>query len=464
MAEGRQWGEEPFYGLDESFDPQWFLNDRQKALQKQLIEVCHDVIRPQARIVDQTGEYPWESVKALAELNLLGCVVPEEWGGSGENHVGLAMIGETMTRYGCSSTGVIFMMHMAGLAALLFRAGGNDEIKGLLRRLDSDVMIGSASFTDAETGGHFWYPKISSVEKVSGGWHVKKKASFTTSCGEARWVVAQTTSPDFDGDYSNISDFLIYDHEITSHPGQWDVMGMRATVSGPVEIDAVLPDDRMVGKPGDGARSNDEAVNAMAMVLYGALYNGVALAALDLARGFTTRRCHGNTGQSVADYPTTHDTFGKAVIDTQGSRLYLYALAQQLDRVTDNGDWKIYERDPDAAPRSPYILWGLKAKEMAARAASEVSDNMFHLYGGAGYSRKLEIERILRDSRAGWIMGPTNEVTRGIIGRWALHGYLAVDWWNQRVNENVLNGEIGKLDSDGKRALIDRLNKELGDE
>ena len=66
--------------------------------------------------------------------------------------------------------------------------------------------------------------------------------------------------------------------------------------------------------------------------------------------------------------------------------------------------------------------------------------------------------------RAGWIMGPTNEVTRGIVGRWALHGYQAVDWWNQRVNENVLNGELGKLDSDGKRALIDRLNKELDDD
>ena len=423
--EHKLWGGEPYYGLGYDFDPQWYLTDAQKDLQKRLIEACHDVIRPEAIRCDETGEYPWKSVEALAELRLLGCIVPERWGGSGENHVGLAMIGETVTRYGCPSTGVIFMMHMAGLAALLFRAGGNEEILSLLRRLDSDVMIGSASFTDPETGGHFWYPKISAVEKVEGGWRVRKKASFTTSCGHARWVVTQTTSPGFDGDYSDISDFLVYADELKADPGRWDVMGMRATVSGPVEIDAVLPENRLIGAPGDGAASNDEAVNLVGMILYGALYNGVAMGALDLARRYTTQRRHAQYGQSVADYPTTQAAYGKSVIDTQVSRGYLYALSRELDRATGGGDWTIYEADPDARPRTPYICWGLVAKEMAARVAGEVADAMFNLYGGAAYSRRLEIERVLRDSKAGWIMGPTNEVTRGIVGRWALHGHEA---------------------------------------
>lgn len=111
------------------------------------------------------------------------------------------------------------MMHMAGLAALLFRVSGNDETLSLLKRLDSDVMLGSSSFTGPETGGHFWYPKIPGVEKLENGWRVKKNASFTTSCGHAKWVVAQTTSRTFDGDYSNISDFLIYADEMKGNPG-----------------------------------------------------------------------------------------------------------------------------------------------------------------------------------------------------------------------------------------------------
>jgi alkylation response protein AidB-like acyl-CoA dehydrogenase len=150
------------------------------------------------------------------------------------------------------------------------------------------------------------------------------------------------------------------------------------------------------------------------------------------------------------------------VIETQASRFFTYGLCQQLDRVTENGDWTMYEADPGARPRTPYIWWGIAAKEKACRVASETADSMFHLFGGAAYSRRNEIERVLRDSRAGWIMGPTNEVARGIVGRWALGGYQAVDWWNQRVNEGLLNSELGKLDADGKRAIIDKLSAELG--
>ena len=461
MDHTKLWGGEPYFGLNFEFDPQWYLTDDQKKLQKQLIEACHDVIRPQAAISDETGEYPWKSVKALAELGLLGCIVPEKWGGRGENHVGLAMIGETLTRYGCPSTGVIFMMHIAGLAALLFRAGGNEEIQQLLRRIDKDVMIGSASYTDPETGGHFWYPKISSVKRVGDGWHVKKTSAFTTSCGHAKWMVTQTTSPDFAGDYSDLSVFLVYEDELMGKPGLWDVMGMRGTSSGPVEFDVVLPDDRMVGPLGDGAASNDEAVTLVGMVMYGALYNGVAMGALDLAKRYTTQRRHAQYGQCIADYPTTHDVIGRSVIDAQTSRVYLFSFCELLDRSTNNGDWTMYETDPDARPRSQHIVWSLNAKEKAARVASEVPERMFRLFGGAGFSRRLEIERLLRDSKAGWVMGPSNEVTRGMAGRWALFGADAVDWWNQQVNEGLLNTELGKLDAHGKRKIIEKLEGEL---
>jgi alkylation response protein AidB-like acyl-CoA dehydrogenase len=196
--------------------------------------------------------------------------------------------------------------------------------------------------------------------------------------------------------------------------------------------------------------------------MYGALYNGIAMAALDLAKRYTTQRRHANFGQSIADYPTTHDVYGRSIVDTQTSRIYLYSFCEQLDRCTDNGDWTMYETNPDTRPRSPSILWGLNAKEKAARVASEVPERMFRLFGGAGFSRKLEIERVLRDSKAGWVMGPSNEVTRAIVGRWALFGAAAVDWWNQVPNEGLLNAELGKLDNEAKEKLVARLLSEIG--
>ena len=88
---------------------------------------------------------------------------------------------------------------------------------------------------------------------------------------------------------------------------------------------------------------------------------------------------------------------------------------------------------------------------------------MLQLFGGAGYSRKAGIERLVRDAKAGWIMGPNNEIARQIVGRWALLGAEAADFWNQRVNEPLLMNELGKLDDEGKRAIIAKLAREIVD-
>ncbi len=456
-----QWGDSDYYGLTREFDPEWYLTEDQKQLQRDIIQACHDVIRPQAAIADETGEYPWKSLEAMAELGLLGLIVPEKYGGRGENHVCVTMVAETLARHGCSSTGVIYMMHLVSVAGLLFRAAGNDEVQSVLSRLDKDVFIGSASYTDPETGGHFWYPKISNVERTDKGWHVVKNSAFTTSSGYAKWIITQTVSPDFSGDYSDLSVFLLYGDEIEGSPGAWDAMGMRANQAGPIKIDAEIPANRMVGPPGDGAASNDEAIDPLAMIMYGGLYNGLSLACLDLAKRHTTHRKHAQYAQRIADYATTHDVFGGSLIDVEASRMMTYAVSHRLDQVTENGDWTLHERDPDAMPRTELSPWCFMIKEIACRHASNISDRMLQLFGGQGYSRRAEIERLVRDSKAGWIMGPSNEVTRQLMGKWALLGSETVDWWNQQINEGLLNNEISKLDDAGKKALIEKLQNDL---
>ena len=457
----KRWGGEPYYGLDYEFDPLWFLTPEQLELQQRLIEVCHDVIRPNAIEADRTGEYPRTSLKALAELGLLAVIVPEKYGARGENHVGTLMVTETIARYGCPSTALIYMMHMVAVAALVYRAKDNSEIQGLLRRIDSDCLVGTASYTDPETGGHFWYPKISSSERVAQGWHVRKKAAFTTSSGFADWYVTQTTSPDFAGDYSDLSVFLLYPDEVTPKPGTWDAMGMHANQSGPLEIDAVIPADRILGWPGDGAASNDEAVDPLAMLMYAGAYNGVALACIDVAKRHATRRAHVQYGRTIADYATTQDVFGGVVADTQASRIYAYTFAKALDDITDGGSWTMYEDDPHVKPRASLTSWSLSAKLLAAGLASRVSDTMLQVCGGRGYTRGAEIERLVRDAKAGWVMAPSNEVTRQMIGRWALFGAEAIDWWNQHIDEPALQNELGKLDREGKQRIIDQLAAQL---
>lgn len=452
-----QWGDAPYFGLNREWEPEWFLTSEQRALQEELIAVCERVIRPHAIIGDRTGAYPQASVEALAELRVLGAVVPERFGGRGESNVGILMLTETIARYGCPSTAVIFMMHMVAVAGLVFRAHDNPHVQDLLSRIDSECLVGTASYTDPETGGHFWHPKTSSAERVEAGWHVRKQAAWTTSCGYARWYLTQTTSPDFSGDYSDLSVFLLYPDEVDAQTGRWDALGMHANQSGPVEIDATIPADRIIGGPGDGAASNDEAIDPLAFVQYAGAYNGVAMAALDLGKQHATRRAHAQYGRTIADYATTQDSFGECLANVLASRLYAYSFARELDARTDGGSWEMYATDPDARPRASLTQWSLPAKVLAAKAAWDASDRMLQVCGGRGYGRGLEIERVLRDAKAGWIMAPSNEVTRILVGKWALFGADAVDWWNQHVDRPALENELGKLDVEGKRELAARL-------
>jgi alkylation response protein AidB-like acyl-CoA dehydrogenase len=457
----KMWGDEPYFGLGYDFDPVWFLSEEDRALEAEIIDVCQRVIRPLAIECDRTGAYPRASIDELARLRLLAMIAPAEYGCRAASHTQVLMVTEALARYGCPSTAVIFMMHLVAVGGLVFRADGNPTVQSLLRRMDAEALIGTASYTDPETGGHFWYPKTSSAERVADGWHVRKAGAFTTSSGHADWYLTQTTSPGFSGDYADLSVFLLYPDEVQGSPNAWDAMGMHANQSGPVRIDAVIPEGRIVGWPGDGARSNDEAIDPLAFLMYAGAYNGVAMACLDVARRHALRTSHAQYGRRIADYATSQDSYGRAVCEAQASRVFAYAMARAMDDATDGGDWTMYARDPGAAPRTAFTSWGLEAKVLAAGLASRVSDEMLQLCGGRGYARAGEIERLVRDAKAGWVMAPSNEVSRQIVGRWALLGADSVDWWNQHVDERALRNELGKMDETAKRSLIDELTREI---
>ena len=87
---------------------------------------------------------------------------------------------------------------------------------------------------------------------------------------------------------------------------------------------------------------------------------------------------------------------------------------------------------------------------------------MLHACGGSGYKRDMELERYLRDGKAGWVMGPTNEVLRQFVGKAALLGLESLDYWNQIVNGRAIENETKKLDAEGKRELAEKLLAEAG--
>ena len=462
MSQTKKWGEEDFWGLGFEWDPQWLLTDKQKELQAKLIELSRTTLRDNAVESDKKLLFPRKNFEALAKLGLLGLIVPKELGGMGENHVAAAMVVETIARYGCASTAMCYTMHLGAVAAACLRHHNNETIKKVLRRLDKDVFIGTLSYSDPETGSHFWYPVSSGAEKVDGGWKVRKKASWTTSGGFADWYIIQTTSPDFGGNYADLSCWLIMGNEVKAEPSKWDGLGLRGNQSGTLEVDnVVVPLDRMVGPKGDGASSNDECVDPFFLLCSSSCWNGISLGLMDIAKRHTTMKKHVDVGMRVADYPTIHDYVGEAICDTNAARALVYQMARAMDAVTNNCDWSLH-KDVTKLPRAQYLHWMWQVKFNAAKNVAHVADKMLHACGGTGYKPGLGIERYLRDGKAGWVMGPTNEVLRQFVGKASLLGFSSLDYWNQAVNERVLQNEIKKLDPAGKKALAEKLLQEAG--
>jgi alkylation response protein AidB-like acyl-CoA dehydrogenase len=445
------WGSEPYWGLSYDWDPDWMLTDRHKELRATLIDLCQQEMRDNAKRSDDELKFPRRNLELLGEHGFLALTVPEEYGGLGENHVAYSMVCETIARYGCASTAMCYVMHMGAVNAIMLRATPA-LIDKYIRPLNSG-KIGTLSYSDPETGSHFWYPISSGAERVNGGFKVRKKASWTTSAGFADFYVVQTTSPDFKG-YDDLSVFVVDAEDAHAQPALWDALGLRGNQSGALNVQGEIPGDQIVGPVGDGAESNDESVDPWFLLGSSSVWNGISMGAIDIAKRHTTRKRHVDVGLRVADYPTIQDYVGEAVIDTNAARVFALSVAEAFDRATDDNTRVL---QPGTTARAGFLHWGWQLKFAAAKNVAHVVDKMLHACGGSGYKRDMELERYLRDGKAGWVMGPTNEVLRQFVGKSALLGFEVLDYWNQHVNERAIANETKKLDAKGKRALADKL-------
>ena len=242
--------------------------------------------------------------------------------------------------------------------------------------------IGTLSYSDPETGSHFWYP-VSSRRALQRRLQVRKKASWTTSAGFADFYVVQTTSPDFSG-YDDLSVFVVDGDQVQSQPSLWDALGLRGNESGP----ARGPECR---DPADAARRargrrRELERRVRRPLVPDRLLLGVERArarAIDIAKRHTTRKKHVDVGLRVADYPTIQDYVGEALMDTNASRLFVLSVAQAMDRETDDNT---RNPEPGALARGNYLHWAWQIKFEAAKNVAHVVDKMLHACGGRATS------------------------------------------------------------------------------
>ena len=364
----KMWGSEPFWGLGFEWDPDWVLTDRQQELRATLIELCEREMRANAKRSDDELLFPRRNLELLGEHGFLALTVPEEYGGLGQDHVAYSMVCETIARYGCASTAMCYVMHTGAVNAIMLRAT-DALIDKYIRPLNSG-LIGTLSYSDPETGSHFWYPVSSGAQRLE-RWlqgpeegvvdDVRRASPTSTSCRPpARTSPAMTTSRCSSSTRRTVQ----------AQPALWDALGLRGNQSGPLTIDeAEIPGTQLVGPIGDGANSNDESVDPWFLIGSSSVWNGIALGAIDIAKRHTTRKRHVDVGLRVADYPTIQDYVGEALMDTNASRLFVLSVAQAMDKETDGNT---RNPAPGALARGNYLHWAWQIKFEAAKNVAHV--------------------------------------------------------------------------------------------
>ncbi|OAH58394.1 acyl-CoA dehydrogenase [Domibacillus aminovorans] len=379
----------------------WTCPPGYEELQAKAHELGKNELLPRAAISDQESRYPRESLTKIAEAGFGAATLPTELGGVGKGLTGFAVLAESFAQY-CASSTMCWVMHTAA-TQLMYVAGNEEQHK----RFIPDVLkgkVGALAFSEPATGSHFWNV-VSTAPRSGNGYLLNADKSFVTSAGEADWYIVATTYPESTNDDKLM--FLVTDNNqegITQYP--YNAMGLRGNSSGPMKFrDVYVPAENRLGTEGGMNFHNDNTLDPLFLLGTAACWTGIAQGALNAAIDGAKKKVHADTGKSVAGYQVIRHELAKAQITIDSARAMLYRTAEGLDQAIANGT---------PLEKCLFPVWQLKTH--AADIVIQVTNQALQVSGGRGYLTG-QVEKFLRDGRAGAVMGPTNEILREWIGK-----------------------------------------------
>jgi alkylation response protein AidB-like acyl-CoA dehydrogenase len=372
------------------------LTAEQHEFRSAIRQFCEDRIAPRAAEVDATGEFPWDNFKDCAGMDLPGMGVPVEYGGSGADHVTLAIMVEELARV-CGSTSL--MMAINGLSAIPVANWGSEGLKArYLPKIASGEIQGSYCLSEVDAGSDVASMTTRAIRDGE-DYVLRGRKHWITNAGVSDvYVVFAKTDPAAGA--RGVSCFLVeraYGVQIGKLERK---MGMRGSPTGEVILDDVrVPAANLIGPEGEGfaiaMHTLDRSRPSIA-----AQAVGIAQGALDYAVGYVKER----------------RAFGRPIADFQGLQFMLADMAMKVEAaraLTYRACAIIDEGDPEGQLNSA----GAMAKCFAGDAAMDVTTNAVQLLGGNGYTMDFPVERFMRDAKVTQIYEGTNQIQRVVIAR-----------------------------------------------
>ncbi|MGZ8512916.1 MAG: acyl-CoA dehydrogenase family protein [Candidatus Limnocylindria bacterium] len=371
------------------------LTDEQRLIQETARDFADNEIAPRARDNDRSSRFDTEIVAKMAEMGVIGPILPEEYGGRGIDYRTYGLIVEEIGRADSSARTVV-SVNTSLVGSVIAKFGTEEQKKKYIAGICSGEALGCFGLTEPDTGSDAANLKTR-AEKTGGGWRISGQKQWISLGNVAKFalIFAQT---DPEQGHRGLAAFLVpTDSDGFSSQEIHGKLGLHASDTAELALDGVeVGEEALLGEVGQGFK--------------------VAMTALDSGRFSVASGCVGICQGCVdasVSYAKEREQFGRPI----GSFQLVQAMIAEMRVKTDAARMLVRRSGALKDAGQPSTVETSVAKLYATEAAVASANDAIQVHGGAGYVDDHPVERYLRDARVTTLYEGTSQIQKLIIGR-----------------------------------------------
>lgn len=372
------------------------LTEEQQMVQNSIREFAESEIAPLAREYDEAEKFPAKQLAGLAELGLLGMIIPEEYGGAGFDSVSYSLALEEISKAD-SSVAVIVGVTNSVCCYPILSFGTEEQKQKFLVPLAKGEELGAFCLSEPHAGSDASNLKTRAVADGD-EYIINGTKSWVTNGGEAETHIVMAVTGETDGKKEVTAFIVEKDREGLSVSSVEHKLGQRASKTTEMSFaDVRVPSENVLGGIGNGLKV---AFNSLdnGRIGIGALSVGIAQAAFEEAMEYSKVRVA--FGKPIAEFQETQFKLANMATDIEAARLLTLQAASMKD-----------------ANHKKTGIYASMAKLFASEMANRVCADAIQIHGGNGFSRHYNVEKYYRDARITTIYEGTSEIQKIVIAR-----------------------------------------------
>jgi len=346
-------------------------------LQSELKKFAQQVLAEKVDEIEKSCSLPTDNIKRLAEMGIVGAIIPEDLGGAALDTIGLTVVLEEISKV-CASTAFVIAVHNAFFTYPILKFGSEEMKKKYLPKAASGEIIGGYALSKTAELRH-----ETSLNGVN---------PFVLNAAANGPVV---TAVPTEGS-SNMSLYVIDpDAAGRKFVKISNTIGLKSAGIGEFNFDNLqLVQTQLIGKEGDG-QTIIANTNSFGRILLSAISLGIAQGAAEAAVKYSKERIQ--FGQPIVKFDMVRELIADMMVSIEATRHLVYEAALRADRGEE------------------FVAAAASAKLLAGQSATAVTTNAIQVYGGYGYMKDYPAERYFRDAQMLNVICSTPDEDKEII-------------------------------------------------